>query len=231
MTESEWNNSTDPQEMLTFLRESGRLTDRKARLFAVACCRTLWAFLPDEGPRRFVGEAEEYADGLAGERELEACRVALEAWEELQWAHDPADRICRPINTGNPVEAAAVAVRLAVSRSTLFPEGLALFVWTARGGEKQPRQLLRDLFGNTFRPAALDPSCLAWNNGTIPRLAQAAYEERQLPRDHLDPTRLAVLADALEEAGCSDLHLLEHLRGPGPHYRGCWPLDLLLGKS
>jgi hypothetical protein len=52
-----------------------------------------------------------------------------------------------------------------------------------------------------------------------------------MPSGHLDPARLAVLADALEDAGCADADLLGHLRGPGPHIRGCWAVDLLLGKE
>jgi hypothetical protein len=89
----------------------------------------------------------------------------------------------------------------------------------------------RCLFGNPFRPVALDPAWLAWNGGLIRQLAQAAYDERQLPSGHLDSDRLAVLADALEEAGCTDPEILGHLRGPGPHTRGCHILDLLLGRK
>jgi hypothetical protein len=62
-------------------------------------------------------------------------------------------------------------------------------------------------------------------------VARAAYEERQLPAGTLDNTRLAVLADAVEEAGCTDAALLGHCRGAGPHVRGCWAVDALLGKS
>ena len=72
---------------------------------------------------------------------------------------------------------------------------------------------------------------LAWNAGAVRRLAEAAYAERQLPAGALDPARLAVLADALEEAGCTDADLLGHLRGPGPHVRGCWVIDLLSGRE
>jgi hypothetical protein len=89
-------------------------------------------------------------------------------------------------------------------------------------------QLLRDVFGNPFRPVTPDPD---WLTPTVVSLAQAAYDERQLPEGTLDPARLSVLADALEDAGCTDAELLGHLRGPGPHIRGCWVLDLLLGKS
>jgi hypothetical protein len=92
--------------------------------------------------------------------------------------------------------------------------------------------LVRDLFGNPFRaPRPLPPEVLAGNDGLVVRLATALYEERQLPSGHLDPARLAVLADALEDAGCTDAELLTHLRRPGPHARGCWAVDVALGRS
>jgi hypothetical protein len=91
--------------------------------------------------------------------------------------------------------------------------------------------LYRCIFGNPFRPVSLDPAILAWNDAVVVRLAQAAYKERQLPAGTLDNCRLAVLADALEEAGCTDAEALSHLRGPGPHVRGCWVVDLLFGKT
>jgi hypothetical protein len=90
---------------------------------------------------------------------------------------------------------------------------------------------MRDVFGNPFRSVAVEPSWLAWNTGTIPTLAHAIYEERELPSGHLDAVRLALLADMLEDAGCTDPHILQHLRGPGPHVRGCWVVDHLLGKE
>ncbi len=89
----------------------------------------------------------------------------------------------------------------------------------------------RDIFGNPFRPVAIDPAWLAWNSGIVSRIAQAVYDNRALPAGHLDPARLAILADALEEAGCADEALLSHLRSAGPHVRGCWALDLVLGKG
>src|SRR5207245_2560950 len=79
---------------------------------------------------------------------------------------------------------------------------------------------LRDVFANPFRPPPPNaPSVLQWNGGTVVGLAAAAYEERELPGGHLDRRRLAVLADALEEAG-ADAELVGHLRGHGPHVRG-----------
>jgi hypothetical protein len=91
--------------------------------------------------------------------------------------------------------------------------------------------MLRDLFGNPFRPApVVDLAWLAWQVGTVRELAQAAYEERR-PEGTLESARLAVLSDALEDVGCTDAELLGHLRSPGPHVRGCWAVDLALGKS
>jgi hypothetical protein len=83
--------------------------------------------------------------------------------------------------------------------------------------------LLHDIIGNPFHPAAVDPSWLAWNHSTVLALAQGIYEERAFDR-------LPVLADALQEAGCHDPDILAHCRGPRPHCRGCWVVDLLLEK-
>jgi hypothetical protein len=84
-------------------------------------------------------------------------------------------------------------------------------------------QLLREVLGNPFRPAGLDPAWLRWDGGSAVRVARAIQEERAFEQ-------LPVLADALEEAGCTDADLLGHLRGPGPHVPGCWALDRILGN-
>ncbi len=84
--------------------------------------------------------------------------------------------------------------------------------------------LLRDIFGNPFRPMPeVDPAWLAWDGGVVPAMALGIYDE--LAFDHMP-----VLGDALEEAGCTDAEILGHCRGQGPHARGCWLIDLLLGK-
>jgi hypothetical protein len=87
--------------------------------------------------------------------------------------------------------------------------------------------IIRDVFGNPFRPATVDP---AWRTPAVMSLARATYDEHLLPSGKLDPARLAVLADALEEAGAAG-GLLDHLRGPGPHVRGCFVVDLILAKE
>jgi hypothetical protein len=88
--------------------------------------------------------------------------------------------------------------------------------------------LLRCIFGNPFRPVSISP---AWQTPQVVALAQAAYEQRELPAGTLDLARPAVLADALEDADCDQADLLSHLRDPVPHVRGCWVIDLLLGKE
>jgi hypothetical protein len=84
--------------------------------------------------------------------------------------------------------------------------------------------LVREIFGNPFRPAVIEPAWLAWGDGIAGQLAQGIYEDRAFDR-------LPILADALIDAGCRDDALLDHLRSSGPHVRGCWALDLVLGKE
>ncbi|HVK15982.1 MAG TPA: hypothetical protein VM533_03475 [Fimbriiglobus sp.] len=81
--------------------------------------------------------------------------------------------------------------------------------------------LLRCVLGNPFRPVTAEAR---WLTSTAVGLAQTIYVERAFDR-------LPILADALEEAGCDDPDVLSHLRGDGPHVRGCWVVDLVLGKG
>jgi hypothetical protein len=88
--------------------------------------------------------------------------------------------------------------------------------------------LMRDILGNPFRENLLEPT---WRTPTVVALALAAFEDPSCSNGELDRARLTVLADALEDDGCTNAAILEHLRGPGPHVRGCWAVDLLLGKE
>jgi hypothetical protein len=106
----------------------------------------------------------------------------------------------------------------------------------ARGGHEADRDLvgqeacslLREVFGNPLHAVTLAP---AWRSAVVEDLATAAYGNPQESVGNLDTDALAVLSDALEEAGCTDTNILEHLRSPGPHVRGCWALDLILDKQ
>ncbi len=82
-------------------------------------------------------------------------------------------------------------------------------------------RLLRDLLGNPFRPVTIDP---AWRTSTVLALADGIYQEKAFDR-------MPILADALQDAGCDNEAMLDHCRSEEPHVRGCWVVDLLLGKS
>jgi hypothetical protein len=93
------------------------------------------------------------------------------------------------------------------------------------GSRPREDDLVRDVFGSPFAPAsAVAPAWLTWNDGAVGKLARAIYDGRAFDR-------LPILADALEEAGCHDERILAHCRGPGPHVRGCWVIDRLLGRE
>jgi hypothetical protein len=212
--------------MLEFLRR--RATPRKLRLFACACCRGLWHLLPDEASRAAVEAAERYADGHGGEADLRAARRGAKAAAELAWVlwdeGVPQAEAAAVAATAEAAEAAARAAEYAAAAAQAEAQEVA--AW--KGQQRRQSDLLRDLFGNPFRPVTFRPS---WGTADVVSLARAAYDEPVLPAGALDPARLAVLADALEDAGCTSVDLLGHLRGPGPHVRGCWAVDLLLGKS
>jgi len=93
---------------------------------------------------------------------------------------------------------------------------------------QQQASILRCIIGNPFRPTPpLPPAVLAWNDGTVRRIAEGIYEDRKMPEGTLDNSRLLILADALLDAGCEDEALMEHCRSEGPHVRGCWAIDLI----
>jgi hypothetical protein len=207
VTEQEWLRCTDPETLLAFLRATGSTRARPLRLFACACVRRVWGRLRDERSRRAVLVAEEYAEGLAGAGDLQAAQEA--AW--LLWG--------TPATT-----AAADAARPDANETAL--EAARHASWACPGARvaalRVQADLLRDIWANPFRPAPAVEG--AWRTATVLTLAQAIGRERQFGD-------LPVLADALEEAGCTTAEILSHLRGPGPHVRGCWVLDLLTGRE
>jgi hypothetical protein len=247
MTEGRWLTATDPQAMLETLWTGGRSSERKLRLFGSACCRAIWGLFTDDRSRQAVEVAERYADGAATEQDMTMAEAAASLARDL--AFGPASDAPRRHRSrlGRSTSWAAHALTNLPGWAGLAgPEHLVRVVWTdvteaagyARDVRGRVRELgraqaalLRDIFGNTFRPLPpLPRAVLAWNDGLVVRLAQVVYDDRVLPSGHLNPHGLAVLADALEEAGAG-ADLLEHLRGPGPHVRGCFAVDLLLGRA
>jgi hypothetical protein len=219
VTEAEWLAHRDPDPMLGLLRK--RASDRKLRLFACACCRRAWPLL-DARSQRLVEMSEDYLDGLAGQGALsEASERHRQVWRE----HPPESAahivgwVVGVLVSGGAWAAALNAVEAtlrALRRSGLMAESDRELVAQA--------ELLREVIGNPFRRATVDPSWLASHDGAVTKVARSVSEGRSF-------ADTPVLADALEDAGCSDVGLLGHLRGPGPHVRGCWALDLILGKE
>jgi hypothetical protein len=243
MTEQEWLACNHPAKMIAGL--GPKPSQRKRRLYVCAACRGIWHLIPDERSRAAVLVAERFADGLAGSVELDVSRAEAKTVlkeQRSQGAKEWASQACYCaamkksgdamkvwLSVGYAVRMQETAERTAGSGG---PNRLAVMMGTWDTELSRLAAMLRDVFGPLpFRFAALDPAWLAWNDGTVSKLAQAAYDDRRLPSGHLDVPRLAVLADALEDAGCTDADLLGHLRGPGPHVRGCWSVDLLLGRS
>jgi hypothetical protein len=239
MTPDEWDNANDPQQMLTFLRGSGRLSDRKARLFCVAVCRRVWPMMRDERSRRAVEVAEQFADDLPGGERLVI--AAAEARQVKRLDHGPDDACGEwaavtvrhaawldwfgsKFGYDSAVYTHRTACHAAASRDGPSPTP----AWRKAGDAEEAAQatLVRDI----FNPYYTLPTPLKLHNGDIVNLAQAAYDDRALPEGTLGNARLAVLADALEEAG-APAALLEHLRSKGPHVRGCVAVDALLGRG
>jgi hypothetical protein len=241
VTESEWLSCEDPQPMLDWLRELGKLTERKARLFAAACCRRIWPLLTDERSERAVEVVEQFADGLATAQQLDrACQEAAQVTTSVGCGWDAAQPVSSRYFRGafeTTADAAAYATTWACATNDDVLEWLCFVVnaatFAARESSRRPlADRLREFFGQLpFRPAEIDPLLLTTNDGLVVKLALAAYDERALPSGVLDSQRLSVLADALDEAGCGDSALLGHLRAPGPHVRGCHGIDAVLRRG
>ncbi len=214
MNEKDWLACEDPDQMLEFLR--GMASDRKLRLFAVACCYRVSPYIPSERNIEAIEVLERFADGLANDKE----RKYVHGWNRILAISNAAS----PSVTEAAYYAAGAASAIYAS-ATVHDSTNATWHTSERAERVEQARLLRDLFGSfPLRPVTLDPITLRWNSGTVLKLAEQIYEKRRF-------TDLPILADALEEAGCQDTAILEHCRGPGPHVRGCWALDLILGKE
>jgi hypothetical protein len=240
MTEAEWLACDDPAEMLRFIKGRRamrkRVKQRKQRLFAVACCRRLRPLLDDERSRRGIEVVEAFADGQATIEELRMTEAEATAiWsksaasdEEFAYMQLCAHmQLCADEVTGLSVSTWAIGAafeqRKRETNESFEPrDGRRR---RRRGGwpteERAHCALIRDIFGNPFRPVAFAPS---WRTTDAVGLARAVYDSR-------DFAAMPILADALEDAGCDSEAILAHCRGDGPHARGCWVVDSLLGKE
>jgi hypothetical protein len=227
MTEAEWLTCERPDFLMRHLKAIGTTRAprgqrrRKLRLLACAAFGQVKHLLRKEYGVRAIDLAERYADGDASLSDLS--RLNEKLWDAK-------------LSAGSPQQAAETTVRILLTDNDLtaaegaLEEAIYGLEWEAapakpnlfrRSLRRDQAPLIRDIFGNPFRPTAFDPQ---WRTDAAVGVAQSIYDKRAF-------TRLPLLADALEDAGCTDAELFCHLRGPGPHVRGCWAVDLLLAKQ
>jgi hypothetical protein len=236
MTEAEWLECDDPTAMCQHAFKSTRSQrlpspHRKVRLFSCACCRLVWSLLTDERSRQLVEISERFADGEAKKSELaRADRAGAEVAVALKLPREPRGLVAKGKHP--PQLAAEMAVwaghdsnqdvieMTAITAEQLIKALKKLNDLTLIESLKSRAGLFRDIF-NPFHPVALNPS---WLNATVVSLAKQMYDSR-------DFSAMPILADALQESGCDNETILQHCRNPGPHVRGCFVVDLLLGKG
>jgi len=218
MTEAQWHKSADGVAMLAVVTDRG--SPRLWRLLAVACARQVAGAMRYRDSVRALGVAERYADGRATHEELLAARFLAEAAARQALRDEFEDEVRAQFHMDPEYEAAVVARRAA---DAVLPSVADEVDPASLPPSLLYPDLFREVFGNPFRWVEADPGWLAWNDGVVCNLAEGIYAEAAFDL-------LPILADALEDAGCADADLLGHLRSPGPHVRGCWALDLVLGK-
>ena len=242
MIEAEWLAASDPDPMpkdewwaasgdtmLEFLR--GKASDRKLRLFAVAAYRRFWPMFTDHRNQRVVDVMEQCADSLVPDEVLAA------AFQEAEGAKNGLAPQVDSVSFYSE-KTYSTSVGMGLRSCPLHTTGAEKAWWEACVATRTPRaarrtpkaqqkesryqtSLLRCLFDNLFRPVTFSP---AWRTDTAVALARQMYESR-------DFGAMPILADALQDAGCDSADVLDHCRGPGPHVRGCWVVDLVLGKE
>jgi hypothetical protein len=229
--ESLWLAAVDPAPMLEFL--SRRVSTRKQRLFACACVRRHWTAIRLPQQRRAVERAEAYADRLARWAELE--ELAEEIMRSILGDPPFFEAPLYDASTytmGRDIRATSLAALASLQQ---FAYRMAVYgglpgtdeTLEARAGADDERRaqtvVLREIVGNPFRPIVVDLLWLGWNDRCVPKLARRIYDDRSWEQ-------MPILADALEDAGCREPVVIEHCRITEGHFRGCWVLDLLLGR-
>jgi hypothetical protein len=203
---------------------NSRAKERKGWLFCCACCRAIWHLLSEDCQRR-LELVEGFVDGRVTEQEL---RQVFTNWypseSVLEGATGGFQAACAVATLGDSWRWNREVPRWSADRVSRESAEAAAKTVTWDEARDAQIQLFREVLGNPFRPAIIDPDWLAWNNRTVVKLATTIYQDR---RWEIMP----ILGDALEDAMCDNSEILEHCRGPRPHARGCWVVDLILGKS
>jgi hypothetical protein len=221
LTEEEWENYIDPVLLLEHVRKGSA---RKLRLYACACFRAIqgapFRFSLSPEILQLVAVAERFADGAAKEEERgKAVRSAS------KWNDDPGSfkSAARKTLEKDGYKAAVSTVRSMVEEYEEIEDesGLdAVDRVVAINEVLSPN--IREIFGNPFQPVKFNKK---WRTSDVKALATGIYKDAVFDR-------MPILADALQDAGCDSDELLSHLREhPDAHVRGCWALDLVLGKE
>ncbi len=229
VNEQEWLAATDLVPMVDFLGQ--KASQRKLRLFAVTCCQWVTQLGTDTSFLNSLDVAERFADGAATADELaKAEEASNEVYQECEEALSVAASRAVLAGTSGQGDDPAITKRQdaadIVSQTTEAVIRGRDFAYTARGCGRRythsdPVLWLRDIFGIPFRPVIVDPD---WLTTTVVSLARQMYESR-------DFSGMPILADALHDAGCDEPAILAHCRCEKPHVRGCWLVDLILGKG
>lgn len=215
MTETRWLASDDWRILLRSLESKG--TDRKLRLFSVECCRLVSRFLKSSEARNAFRAIERFADGETSWATISGHRLRI-----ASVFHEADDR---PEMAVSEAQALMVVDEASYEDSYLAARRAAAQLFNMPRCPKRRKAelvgMIRDIFGNPFRPIQVDPGSLSTD---VLDLAKAIYDER-------DFDRMPILGDALEERGCTNSTILDHCRQQWTHVRGCWLVDSILGKS
>ncbi len=213
MTEAEWMVSHDAKAMVEFV--CGRTTDRKLRLFAVAACHRIDLSRKEgghsrifaDGPNgRIIDAVEAGTDALFGEVEM-----SLAAMVEKPLVRHTVEHLL--IRDCANVSASEAAKRCAFAAPRCFEN------WSH--GDVMIADVVREIFGNPFAPKT---DVVGYGLGPVLELAEEIYAKKSFER-------MPELAGMLASTGIKDVTFVKHFHSAKPHFRGCWALDLLLGKS
>jgi hypothetical protein len=244
LTEAEWLTCDTPTLLLAHVR--GTLSQRKDRLLAVALCSVIGDIILDERSRRALEVAEAFADAKASTEELRAAyekavaagrdrrrdnHAAGREWDDAQTVAADAvtycvapDSSCISVRIVHAADTVTYGAEPDCSYVSMLTAQRALSAAAYRSSLDTDTPLflrfVHDVVGNPFRPV-IDAG---WRMQKVMHLARAIYAERAFDR-------LPILGDTLEDAGCTAQGILNHLRDSGPHVRGCWALDMALGKA
>ena len=227
MTEVEWLSAADPQAMLVFL--GPHASARKLNLFVLACFDWLREAVERSAGRRLFGVFELFAEGEVDRGYLDAAR---ERWwvpglDSVSRLHDPweaaraaCDEVRDRRTASVPHEVRDAAQRSGFGREEAWELGQSAQKKACAAEDARHASFLRDIF-DPFHAVILSSS---WLTPNVRDLARTVYEDRAFEA-------LPILADALMDAGCDSEAILAHCRSSGPHVRGCWLIDLILGKE